>query len=513
MAGLRIPPDRIGLPTSGAVITDARTVPPAMAPGSPGEHCALTGEIQPVDAAAPAIRFAMDLPAAWNRKMLMFGGGAYNGVIPQISGQVPAAAPAARTPLELGYATVASDSGHQTASPEQMDAAFALNDESLRNFFGDALKKTRDAAAFLIRTHYGTSGPDKAYFAGGSNGGREALTAIQRWPGDWDGAIALYPALNFTGLQLQFAQMTRTLAQPGAYPELAQRQRLTTAATAFCDGFDNVLDGVISNVAACQALFDPATAVVDGIPLRCPGGLPGGPECLSDAQIASYRTLNSSLTLPYALASGELLYPGYNIWGADLDPYTFGARPPAYPMPADAPYASRFVDNWLKYVITRIPDFNTLSFDPLQPGPWQDRIAAMSALDPNNADFTAFRARGGKLLMAHGTADALVSSRASAQYYERVRARMGADITDSFFRYYELPGYGHGNGTRFNVAWDALTALENWVERGSAPEGQLVTDTAGVPGRTRPLCAYPSWPRYTGAGDSNAAGSFVCVTG
>ena len=36
----------------------------------------------------------------------------------------------------------------------------------------------------------------KAYFAGGSTGGREAMQAIQRWPEDWDGAIAWYPAWN-----------------------------------------------------------------------------------------------------------------------------------------------------------------------------------------------------------------------------------------------------------------------------------------------------------------------------
>jgi hypothetical protein len=40
---------------------------------------------------------------------------------------------------------------------------------------------------------------------------------------------------------------------------------------------------------------------------------------------------------------------------------------------------------------------------------------------------------------------------------------------------------------------------------------QIVTDTVGVPGRTRPLCLYPTWPKYGGRGDVNAAASFSCV--
>ncbi len=80
-----------------------------------------------------------------------------------------------------------------------------------------------------------------------------------------------------------------------------------------------------------------------------------------------------------------------------------------------------------------------------------------------------------------------------------------------FVRYYEIPGYGHAVSTVFNASWDSLAALENWVEHGRAPERLVVTDTAGVPGRTRPLCEYPAWPRYAGGGDVNLAASFRCV--
>jgi Tannase and feruloyl esterase len=87
---------------------------------------------------------------------------------------------------------------------------------------------------------------------------------------------------------------------------------------------------------------------------------------------------------------------------------------------------------------------------------------------------------------------------------------MGESRVDSFVRFYEVPGLGHAVSSTFNATWDSLTALDQWVEDGQAPKGQVTTDTAGVPGRTRPLCDYPKWPRYIG-GDVNSAGSFRCV--
>ena len=163
-------------------------------------------------------------------------------------------------------------------------------------------------------------------------------------------------------------------------------------------------------------------------------------------------------------------------------------------------------------IVTADPSFNALTLDPEKPGKWQQRISELTGLqDFNKIDLSAFANRGGKMLMAHGTADQLVSARATGEYYERVVQKMGADRVQGFVRYYEIPGYGHAVGSLFNAAWDSLTALEQWSERGVAPTAQVVTDTVGKPGRTRPLCDFPEWPRYQ-SGDPDAAASFRCVT-
>jgi len=207
LAEVRIPAGDIGLPTRGAVVDSVALI--AGTPRAP-DHCLVAGRILPVDSAAPNIEFKVALPAAWNGKALMFGGGGYNGIVPDVAGNLPIGQ-RAKTPLERGYATFGSDSGHQTPG-----AGFALNEEAYRNYVGDALKKTRDTAMFLIRTAYG-KGPSRAYFMGGSRGGGEALAATARWPDDWDGAVSLYPARSGTVTILGMLAANQALAAPGAF--------------------------------------------------------------------------------------------------------------------------------------------------------------------------------------------------------------------------------------------------------------------------------------------------------
>ena len=526
LAGKTVPASSIGLPTTGATVTAATTMP-ASGTGAQatGEYCLVSGAINPVDPAAPQIKFQIAMPTVWNNKIMMFGGGGYDGTIPAPTGNVPAGPTAQPTPLGRGYATFASDSGHQANALGSEDGSFGVNDEAVQNFSGDALKKTRDAAVYLIDARYAVKAPKRAYFAGGSSGGREALAVVQRWPQDWDGSIVLYPAWAAASLDLQFGRITRALAAPGAYLDQAKRKVLLNAVLAACDTLDGVADGLISNVAACNTTFNPATATVNGTALRCAGGADTGDTCLSDAQISALNVYNTPITFGYPLASGETQYPGFNVYGTDLGvanasalqptvtTLALGTSQPASPMPTTAPYLSVFWDQWIRYFVTRDSNYNSLTVEPQNPGSLQARISQLTGLqDVNKTDLSAFNARGGKILMAHGMADALVSTRSTEQYYQRLQATMGASAVANFVRFYEIPGYGHAVSTVYNASWDSLTTLENWVENGVTPPAQTVADTAGVPGRTRPLCEYPSFPRYNGSGDVNAASSFTCAT-
>ncbi|UVS79133.1 tannase/feruloyl esterase family alpha/beta hydrolase [Actinokineospora sp. UTMC 2448] len=513
LAGLPIPASVIGLPTGGGEVTAARLVAPSgQGPAAVGEHCQVDAAVHPVDPAAPDIRLRVALPTGWNRKAMMFGGGGYDGVLPAITGTVPYGPADAPTPLGRGYATFASDSGHQAAPDFRptplLDGSFGVNDEALRNFAGDALKKTRDAAVFLIHARYGEK-PAHSYFAGGSSGGREGLAVAQRWPTDFDGVIAVYPAWNAASLDLFFGYQARLLAQPGAFPNPAKQALLHRSVIKACDGIDGIADGVISHESGCR--FTPWS-------LRCPGGGDRGDTCLSDSQIRAVTALSSPLRWPYRLASGERGYPGFPfLSGADMTTplLGMGAVAPADPMPKDSGFGPQFWDQWVRHFVTRDAGFDPLAIDPRAPGPWQRRISELSALqDVNDPDLRRFAANGGKLLLLHGTADELVSHRSTVEYFERVQRTMGGHAVDRFVRFYLVPGANHVNvDTPFAAGWDSVGALETWVEHGQAPVHPVVADKNPTADRTRPLCRYPTWPRYDGSGDPDSAASFTCVRG
>src|SRR3954471_15656163 len=210
--GTSIPSSKIGLPTSGASVTTS-----AVTGGTTGDYCRANVAIHPVDRNAPDILAQLNLPVAWNSKALMQGGGGYDGSIPNTTVQFTNGPVGKPAPLAQGYATFSSNSGHVANGLGSQDGSFALNAEALHNFAGDALKKTRDAAVYLIEKRYG-SAPRRSYFVGGSSGGREALWVVQNTPKDFDGAVSMYPAWNAASLDLQFGRITRALAKPGAYP-------------------------------------------------------------------------------------------------------------------------------------------------------------------------------------------------------------------------------------------------------------------------------------------------------
>ena len=421
LATMTVPVAGIGLPTTGATVTSASVVAAAgSGPAALGEYCRVTADIAPVDPAAPRIKLQVDLPAAWNGKVLMFGGGGYDGEVPNIAGNVPAGPIDRPFPLGRGYATFASDSGHQGGALGRRDGSFGVNDEAVNNFSGDAVKKTRDVAVAIVRARYGAT-PTRSYFAGGSSGGREALAAVERWPQDWDGAIVLYPAGAAASLDLQFGRFTRAFAAPGAYPDVPKRKRLYDAALEACDGLDGVVDGLVSNMRACNALFDPAKATIGGVPLRCPNGGEGGDTCLSDAQIAALEVFDTPITFAYPLASGETQYPGFNVWGTDL------GIPNASPLqPIVTQLVVRFfaahdpdaghgavrqsllgpLGEVLRHARSELRFVDARSAEPGPvAGPHQrtDRRAGRQQDRPRRRS----QAKGGKILMAHGMSDAL----------------------------------------------------------------------------------------------------------
>ncbi|HVI31044.1 tannase/feruloyl esterase family alpha/beta hydrolase [Phenylobacterium sp.] len=506
LQGREVPATAMNLPTRGAHVVSTTFATP---PGG-GGYCRVEAAIRPVDALAPVIGVSMTLPTAWGGKALMMGGGGFDGVTPVTDGPLfnmpPEKVP---PPVYRGYAVFGSDSGHQAASPAApspaVDAEFALNGEAFRNYAGDAVKKTRDLAGVLMQDYYGRAAT-RVYFAGGSNGGREALLAVSHWPEDFDGAIALYPFWNGGTAALAFGHVMRGFAAPGAYvgPEL--QALLFQTVMAQCDALDGLTDHLISNPAACRA---------DVAPITC-GSAEATTPCLTAPQLSALRRYATPVRFSYR-RTGETAYPGWPVLqGADLrGAQQLGQAAPVSPPIPDMPIIGWFWDGFLRFVATRDPSLNALEVNPTTPGALAGALAAAaSSLDVRPANLSAFMARGGKLIVVHGLADAVVSPWSTYDYWRRLQSANGGPALARSARLYTIPGYGHGPGglSAFEPVWDPLLALDTWREGGTAPDGLSLTDGSRAARGERPLCAYPAWVRYRGAGDPRNAESFTCAT-
>src|SRR5688572_23254271 len=246
LQGLSIEADAIGLATSGAVVQSAVAVAAAEGGNVNGDFCKVIGFVLPFRVGSPTLQFEVNLPASWNGRALQMGGGGYDGTL--VTGlTVYSNQPRTTdTPLKQGYVTLGSDGGHQ--GRPGFDGSFALDDEALLNFGQQSVKKTHDAAMAVITQAYGGA-PDRFYFIGGSQGGHEALDAAARYPDDYDGVVAHYPAYNVTLLHLGSLNAGRALYADGeaAWINPAKTKLIGDAVYLMCDGLDGVRDGIISN--------------------------------------------------------------------------------------------------------------------------------------------------------------------------------------------------------------------------------------------------------------------------
>ena len=511
LAGSTLPAQAIALPTRGARIDSTVMVPATASGNQSGEFCRITGSVLGLDTSTPDIHFDLNLPVNWNGRALQIGGGGYDGVVVSGTGVMPFSP--VHAPLAKGYATFGDDSGHTGNSAL---ANFGLVNEAVINFGYAHLKKTHDAVLALIKRAYGRP-PGKMYFAGGSTGGREGYTVMQRYADDYDGVIANSPALNFSGVRLLGVVLGHAeYGTPGGYLSPALLDRVYRRSLEICDKLDGAADGIVSDVEACR---QHEQEIIDS--LRCPSSTPSSPPgnndtCLTEPQIATLRVLTDGLSLPYPLAWNAERYVGYNVFeGTRLTSgLGLGHDPMRLPLPTFVGNGYLFTqgDSYVRYFVTQDAKFNSLNFDPLHPGRYQQQLFALSeTIGAMSTDLSRYIAHGGKLITLQGLADEVISPNQTIAYYEALNRRFGNDKVNAFMRLYMVPGYQHGNGV-FIPSVDLLGALDNWVTHGVAPQALSATDIAlPTNGRTRPLCRYPAFPRYLGKGNVNLASSFACA--
>lgn len=490
LAGTQVTAGQIALPTRGSRVTSAVLVE-AAAGGSLSHHCEVKGSILAADPADPPINFQLNLPSKWNRGGFHFGGAGFNGTVVSGLDNVSHAPADSPTPLRRGYLTFGDDSGHQG---QPFDGEFGANGQALANYAGESVKRSHDNAVAIAERYYGQA-PSRMYFGGGSKGGHEGLVAAQRYGVDYDGVIAYYPANQNQAMVLSWFRMWEAAyRKDGGHLDAVDRQFLHDQVLQACDSLDGAADSVVSDVDGCHRVFSVRA-------LLCENGETAGEQCLTAAQVETLNTAGTAMRFAFPLANGVSSIGPYPIFeGGDTGPWLTDP-----PTAGAATAYGFFTDQTIRFFIQQSAAATTEGFDYRD---WRSRVRQISRLyDATNPDMDRFRAGGGKLLLVQGTTDMLVSHTTTSAYFETVRARYGTH-TDDFVTYYVVPGFAHSDGA-FPMTWDSLTALEQWQQHGRAP----VRPVAVAAEVSRPMCDYPSWPRYRGTGDQDDAANFRCVAG
>ncbi len=465
------------------------TATAVVAEGAVPAHCRVDGTIE------PEITFQVNLPQSWNGRFYMIGNGGHAGQQPDDPFQLPHRNAA----LSNHFVMAMTDTGHDAA--KEPGASFVLsNPQKAIDYAYRAVHETAVTSKAIANAYYGT--PVRyAYWNSCSNGGRQGLLEAQRYPDDFDGIIANAPWVDQTGFTIGALWNQRALNEsPVSAGKLAT---LANSVMEKCDAVDGLGDGLIDDPRQCDF------KVARDVPVCAAGD--DSDSCLTPAQAAAVQKVYDG---PRD-ASGRQLFPGFmpgsealvsgpngtaSGWSGLIAPPTAGASSADF----------NLAEGTMRYLVPLTPqpqwDYRSFNFDT-DTGQL-DRWSRLA--DATDINLRAFRAKGGKLLMTYGWADAILQPLMGVHYYEQAVTANGDNGTD-FLRLFMLPGMAHCAGGVGPDQHDPVTAIIDWVETNRAPA--LLTAKRIVNGetlRSRPLCPYPQVARYRGQGSIDEAANFAC---
>ncbi|KAK9417658.1 putative Tannase/feruloyl esterase [Seiridium unicorne] len=441
------------------------------------------------------------LPTAdnWNERFLAVGGAGWG------AGRFDLAWLDMAGAIADGYATITTDAGLVSTTDPSGWALLSpgnVNLYALQNFASVSLEDEAKIGKSLIQSFYGKE-PVYSYWNGCSQGGRQGLMLAQRYPTAYDGIAAaspaiywneffssLTPALGVTASWVNVSALApraatpehapgtleEGLLNPGEHPYSCEFEAITNAAIATCDLLDGVTDGVISEVDLCLATFDPFQLV--GTTINCTEKSEGVAQVSSAAALVTNATWHGVLT-----TDGKHWWHGLNP-GANLIDFN-GSPGVAATNCTDqgcVGIPGGLAPSWWQYFVAKNPNFDSSNlthreFDALVHKGHQEYT---SIIGTDDADLSAFRDVGGKMVTYHGLADELIPTKGSEQYYNSVGTLI-PEVED-FYRYYQVPGMGHCGGGASGSPLNLFQQLRAWVENGTVPQSTpvTVTDLEGV---------------------------------
>lgn len=418
------------------------------------------------------IKVEVWMPDIWNQRFEAVGNGGLTGAInyPGMAGAVMA-----------GFASASTDTGHENTKTFFDTDWVAGHPDRVENFAHRGHHLMAVNAKKIVAAYYGAPAK-KNYYTGCSSGGWQGLTEVQRYPEDYDGVVVGAPAKSFVQLQSNvfYTSYVKRMT-PGGDMSPEKQKMIVKAMVAKCDETDGLKDGIITDPRLCKFDFNS---------LLCKAG--DGPDCLTKPQIARAKMLYGERKTKKGLP----LYPGQPI---GVQPSSIFTEMSPDPM----------ADTMMILALKQKPSWTPATFDPDRDIPPMDKELG-ALLNSDNPDLSAFKARGGKLLMYHGWADPGLPPFVSLDYFHAVQKKVPG--ADDFVRLFMIPTMGHCGGGDGPNGFDSNSAIVNWVEKNEAPERLIGTHTNpdGSIGMTRPLCAEPKVAIYKGTGSPDEADSFIC---
>ncbi len=466
-------------------------------------HCRVAGMIDERKGPGGApigIEFEMRLPTTWNQR-LFYQTGSDDGVQPAI-GRNSGADGFRDNALGRGYAVVSGDGGRPSNDGAAPADAQARIDAAHR-----AHDRTATLAKALVERYYHEP-PSHSYAMGCGDGGHQGLMFAQRYPQQFDGIVALAPAVRPVEAAVAAAWTVQHLAAVAPRARKGGRDLakafsqdelfiVAGAVLESCDALDGAADGFVQDMAACR--FDIAT-------VQCKRGK--SKQCLSAART---KALGEAMAGPHT-AKGRPLYtrwpwdpgiaaPGWRAW--TLGDTVAGQSAEARHLGVTAQ------DIGSQWLTPPDPKLGLLNFD-FERDP-QRLLAMQRELDTaTDVQLQGFRQRNGKLLMIHGAADPVFSAWDTVDYQQRLNAAIGSEAVAGFARTFIVPGMNHCAGGPATDRFDALGAIVDWVEKGQPPRRIEARGSAVLHDETRPLCPWPQVARYAGSGKLNESSSFEC---
>lgn len=406
-----------------------------------------------------------------------------------------------------------------------------MDRDTLYMFGYQAIHEMTVLGKAFTQNFYSTSNGTKlySYYQGCSEGGREGMSQIQRFPDQFDGAAIGAPALRYAFQQVLHLWPAVAQKMADYVPSSCEYGYIVNATVSACDPLDGKTDGVVARSDLCLLEFDLDSVV--GQAYSCAAGYTGSQSMMaassSDIPAQNGTVTQEAVDLIKTILEGPKDTDGRQIYlswqpGASIDDAatTYNSDTGEWEIEI-TPLGGEYIAQFLQLLeLDNLSSIDNVTTDTLKDWMYQGWAEYEDVLQTTWPDLSSLRDAGAKIIHVHGEQDGSIPTASSVRYYESVRKILYGDLNSTkasydalgeWYKFYPVPGAGHcgPNTAQPNGPWPQtnLQVLIDWVESGNAPSTLNGTVLQGEhKGENQQICAWPLRPMWT-----NDSASPECV--